>query len=212
MFVKKLVLLSAFFGGPLSTIQAQLLPGTVGKGGTGTYVLVNNRQKHYSGALKVFQEVLIAKDEQGKISKWRPEEVYYVRGGSQRFVTATGFTIKSGFGQQTINNRVFVELLDSGKVSLMSFQYAPGNGSVLKAYLLQDATEEEATTIPYSIYTDSGKRFREAVAPYVSARPDLIKLLTEGIISVNNLAAFIHALNTGQPFISPPVSTTYTSY
>jgi hypothetical protein len=182
------------------TAKAQSLPNSLSSAQPGEYLLVDGSAKQHAKKIKIFPHQLVAKNDQGKTTKWTPEQVRYVHMGSQRYVTATGFTVKNGFGTKVIDERVFVELLDSGQVCLMSYQYAPGNGLALTSYLIQYGDQAEATTIPYSAYTGSGKRFREAVEPYVAARPDLRKLLMAGSISVSNFPEFIHALNTGLPY------------
>lgn len=202
----KLLLILALAVGTSSRTFAQLPTNTISSAQSGEYLLEGSKEKQPAKKLKVSQSQLVIKNDQGKNTKFTSEEVRYVRIGARRYVTTTGFNIKSGFGTSVIDKRVFVELLDSGQVSLMSYQYAPGGGSAfgggqtLTTYLLQYNDEAEATTIPYSIYTGSGKRFREAVAPYVAIRPDLRKLLMDGNISINNFAEFIHALNTGKPY------------
>ena len=79
---------------------------------------------------------------------------------------------------------------------------APGMDSQLTAYLLQESSQDVAVTIPVSVYTGKGKRFRDALAPYVANRTDLLQLLDDGLIGIDELPKFIHALNSGQPFSS----------
>ena len=49
-----------------------------------------------------------------------------------------------------------------------------------------------------------GSEFREMLAPYFSTRPDLLQQLEKGEVSRRNLAAFVHAYNTKQPFVAKP--------
>jgi hypothetical protein len=203
--MRKLLLGAALLLPFLSHAQMPANSVAIGPGESGYYLLVDSRLKTYPARLKVYQNLLVAKDGQGKTSKWKPEQVYYVRAGAQRYVPAQGFTIKVGLGTQEVERPVFVELLDSGRVALMRYRYPTGNGGVWTAYLLQRASDENATAIPYNQLTGGGKKFREALGPYVAQRPDLQQLLTAGNISIDNFAAFVRALNSGQPFAGPLV-------
>ncbi|TVT43514.1 hypothetical protein FNT36_05345 [Hymenobacter setariae] len=186
--------------------QAQYNTGLFGSTAEeGSYILVDNIRVRYTGKLKIFTKELVVK-EKGKTIHWHPDEVHSIRIGERRYTTARGFRTKSGFGSRVEENNVFVELLDSGKISLMRYDYsvgAPGSSSQLTAYLLKEADQDTAVTIPVSVYTGKGKRFRDALAPYVMKRPDLVKLLEDGSISIESLPALIHALNTNSPFIRP---------
>ncbi|NVO32906.1 hypothetical protein [Hymenobacter lapidiphilus] len=183
----------------------------IGPGEPGYYILTDNRIRQYPARLKVYASQLVAKDEQGKVSKWKPEEVYYVRTAKQRFIALQDFSIKNTFGYLEIKRPVFVQLLDSGTFCLM--RYDNGylhDGSRLPALLLaRTGAEERPLTIPYDAssgigkHLGAGKKFREALAPYVTTRPDLLQLLDEKKISIDNLAFFVRAINTGRPFDGP---------
>ena len=170
----------------------------------GTYTLVDDRHKVYHGALKVYAHELVAKDQAGHTTKYPPEEVYRVQLGRVRYITASGFQTKSGFWSTTQSEKSFVELLDSGQVTLCRFHYSVGGPSYsstnLVTYMLLDAATDSVTTIPVSVYTGKGKRFRNALAPFVAQRADLQALLQAGSVTIDQLPAFVHALNYHLPF------------
>jgi hypothetical protein len=170
----------------------------------GTYTLVDDIRRVYQGALKVYAHELVAKDQTGYTTKYQPEEVYRVQLGNARYITASGFQTKSGFWSTTHSEKSFVELLDSGRVTLCRFHYSVAGPSYsstnLVTYMLLDAATDSVTTIPVSVYTGKGKRFRDALAPFVAQRPDLQALLQAGTITIDQLPAFVHALNYQMPF------------
>ncbi len=176
----------------------------------GSYVLADNRLISYPAKIKLFAKELVAKDGQGKTVRYSPDEVYSIRIGSRRYTTAQGFRTKVGFGSRVQQEKVFVELLDSGAISIMRYAYtvgAPGMASSLTAYLLQEASQDTAVTIPVSAYTGKGKRFRDLLTPYLAKRSDLLTLLNDGAVGLDELPALIHALNVNQPFVRPkPIS------
>lgn len=171
---------------------------------SGTYTLVDDIRRIYQGALKVYAHELVAKDQAGHTTKYQPEEVYRVQLGSVRYITASRFQTKSGFWSTTHSEKSFVELLDSGQVTLCRFRYSVGGPSYsstnLVTYMLLDAATDSVTTIPVSVYTGKGKRFRDALAPFVTQRPDLQALLQAGTVTIDQLPAFVHALNYRLPF------------
>jgi hypothetical protein len=190
--------------------QKSLLFGEGAK--PGTYTLVDDIRKVYHGALKVYAHELVAKDQAGHTTKYHPEEVYRVQLEDVHYITASGFQTKSGFWSTTHLEKSFVELLDSGRVTLCRFRYSVGGPSYsttnLVTYMLLDAATDSVTTIPVSVYTGKGKRFRDALAPFVAQRPDLQALLQAGNVTIDQLPAFVHALNYQLPFpVAAGVST-----
>lgn len=128
--------------------------------------------------------------------------------GLRQYVRASGFTLKSPSGWSTqAADGEFVELLDSGSVSLLRYEYPANAGfyGAVAIYLLQRAGEGQATAIPYSVMDGAGKKFREALAPYVATRPDLLALLQDKKITIYNLQTFIHAANHREPFLQYPM-------
>ncbi|MBT2557185.1 hypothetical protein J7E24_05270 [Hymenobacter sp. ISL-91] len=193
--------------GLITEARAQIDDNTVviGPGDLGYYILTDNRIKQYPARLKVFASQLVAKDERGEVSKWKPEEVYYVRTAKQRFIALQDFSIKNTFGYLEIKRPVFVQLLDSGTFCLMRYD----GGYIPTLLLARTGVEERPLTIPYDAssgigkHLGAGKKFREALAPYVTTRPDLQQLLADKKVSIDNLAFFVKAINTGQPFDGP---------
>ena len=81
-------------------------------------------------------------------------------------------------------------------------QFTTTGNSTVPYYLLCKANNYQSPTV---LIDDSfygiRKIFNKTLLPFVpSQRPDLIKMVTENTISPGNIRAFIHALNTGQPF------------
>ena len=191
------------------TSYAQMQKGLLfgHKAESGFYVLSDNRLVRYPGNIKVYAHELVVKDDQGKQLKYTPDEVYSAQIGTTHYIAASGFKTKSGFWSVKQDEKLFVEVVDSGKISLYRYRYTVGGPNYssreLETYMLYDAAVDSTTTLPVSAYTGKGKRFREALAPFVAARPDLLALLNNGSISIDELPAFVHALNANQTFVRP---------
>jgi hypothetical protein len=182
----------------------------------GSYVLETDAAVRHAGLIKAGNYNLRVKADQGKTVTYSWADVRSYRIGMARYVKASGFTIHTGFSTMEAVN-TFVQLMDSGAVSLFRFEYplsagapsfgAPGMGSYSRPdmYLLQRAGEAAPTELPYNMMDGGGKRFREALAPFVSSRPDLIKVLAAKKITVFNLETFIHAFNSHEPFLNYPM-------
>lgn len=182
----------------------------------GTYILVDNRQVVYHGKLNIVNGELRARDEGGKRQVWKPDEVYWARVGAQSYLPAKDFQIPNVLSLRPIAYGL-AAVLDSGRLTLLRYDYEVGGavstsgiggmsgiGSrINSAYLLQLPTEESAQLIPMNYYSGKGADFKAMLAPYFASRPDLVLLLEKGEISRRNLAAFVHALNTKQPFVAP---------
>ncbi len=181
----------------------------------GTYLLVDNRQVVYHGKLKIVNGELRARDDGGKRQVWKPDEVYWARVGTQPYLPEKDFQIPNALSFRPVAYGL-AAVLDSGRLTLLRYDYEVGgpgmgtNGSMggmgsttLSAYLLQLPTEESAQLIPMNYYSGKGADFKAMLAPYFASRPDLVQLLEKGEISRRNLAAFVHAFNTKQPFVAP---------
>jgi hypothetical protein len=172
------------------------------------YILNANPQVVYAGKIKVRNKELIVKNSQGKDLKYKADEVYWAKADTIRYVAATNFSIEGFLGPSTQTNKSFVEIIDSGKVSLYCYKYSaafygsgyagstPGGAASVSTFMLHDAADNSITTLRAS----KGQRFRETVAPFVAARPDLLQLLEDGRITINNMPLLLHALNYGEPF------------
>jgi hypothetical protein len=184
---------------------------------SGTYILNDSRKVRQEGQLKLqSSQKLLVKREDGETIKLEPAQVYSFQKGSQHYVTIGGFHVKGGLGGADVD-MAFVEQLDSGRVTLMRYDYsvgAPvmmgagggmsyGGGSSSSAYLLDGLYAGSVTVAQSGAYSNGGKQFREAVRPYFASRPDLVKLLDEKRITTSNLQEAIHALNHNLPF-NPP--------
>ncbi|TGE27914.1 hypothetical protein [Hymenobacter metallicola] len=179
----------------------------------GSYVLVDNPTQRLEGDLKLRGcTELLVKNAKGKTTRLSPEQVQSFRLGRQKFITAGGFPVDKGLDGDTIPN-AFVEQLDSGQVVLMRLHYIVDgpmmlgtNGSPMgggsKSYtlhLLRRAGESVITPLPASGLSNGGQKFRDALIPYLTTRPDLAKLVTNKLVNTDNLLVMIRALNTGQP-------------
>lgn len=180
---------------PLAS-SAQFIPGA--------YILLDNPQKTYTGDLKYYESKLTVKDKTGKKINYKPDEVYYAKtAAGQRYISTSGFTALSTFGTKVMGN-ILVELVDSGQVCLMRYDYTTSSGSgggvPQVMFLVKQEGMLHTATIPGYVWTNQGKKFYEAITPYAANRPDLQKLLLDRRINDRNLPAFFHAINSGQPF------------
>jgi hypothetical protein len=113
----------------------------------------------------------------------------------------------SGWSQELLNES-FVELLDSGAVSLMRYERlmaTPQGGTAEILYLLKRATKPNATTISYSMLDGAGKKFREILLPYLTSRTDLLAAVNDKKVTIYNLQTLIHALNNKVAFLDYPI-------
>jgi hypothetical protein len=183
----------------------------------GTFRLKISPGTQVNGLLRLGNNLVVKQTLDGTSVKYPWDEVLAYSLGFRRYVRASGFTIETGFSTREANDD-FVQLLDSGAVSLFRYEYAPSGGTVgfggapgvgpasrPAIYLLQRAGETAPIEIPYSVMDGSGKRFREALAPFVASRPDLVKVLAAKKITVFSLQTFIHAFNNHEPFLNYPM-------
>ncbi|RZK20175.1 MAG: hypothetical protein EOO56_12985 [Hymenobacter sp.] len=192
--------------GTLLAARAQMHKSLLfnGKPLPGTYILNADRQTRRTANLRVYARELLAQDDQGHTTHYKPAEVYWVRIGRLRYTTAQGFKTKSGLLAARQAGRLFVEVVDSGQISLFRYRsYVGGPNSVtteLETYMLRQAPADSVVTVPVSAYTGKGKRFREVLLPYLISRPDLRQLVEYGAITIDTLPALLHAFNSGEPF------------
>lgn len=203
-------LFSACFLGLRLAAHAQLSLSLAGpEEAEGSYTLLNNPQVRYAGRLKVSSKELVAKDNQGKKTTWQPDEIASLKVGAQRYTTAQGFTIHNGLWNHVEDKKVFVELLDSGRVSLLRYTSRVrsgqlGTSSEFTAYLVREVTQAAATTL----YIDAGnysykatyQALDDALRPYAANRPNLLKALEGNRLAPTQLTRFFHALNTNSDF------------
>ena len=174
----------------------------------GNYYLNSDPSKVYSGNLKVNPNKLIVQNETDKNFSFQPEEVAYVRTSeNKKFVATNGLPTRGPNWNNKLYRPVLVKLIDSGKFRLtrynnfndesLTFNSAAGvyDGSL---YIVK--TAGSTVVLPLYVWTNKGKRLCDALECYVIDRPDLQKLLDEQQIRNENLAAFFHAVNSGQPF------------
>jgi hypothetical protein len=179
-----------------------------GKAKTGYYILTNNPRVVYAGKIKVYNKELIIKNSKDKDLKYKPDEVYWARVDTIRYTTASNFITAGLLGSATQATKAFVEIADSGQVSLYRYRQssgyysagsaggAAGSSADILTFMLHDAADNSITTLRSS----KGQRFRNEVAPFVAARADLLQLLDDGRITIDNLPLLLHALNNNEPF------------
>lgn len=195
-----------FFWSSLLAARAQMQKGLLfnSKGQPGTYVLNADRRTRHTGRLRVYAHELVAKDEQGHTLKYRPGDVYWARIGRTHYSTARGFKTRSGLWANKQDNKLFVEVLDSGRISLFRYTYYTGGANhttaALATYLLQETAADSAVALPVRGDTGKGKRFQEVLMPYIASRPDLLQLVERGAITIDTLPALLRAFNSGEPF------------
>jgi len=201
----------------LLAAAALALPlAAMAQSGPGTYILVDNRTVTYNGNLEIFDRGLTSKEGKGKKKVWQASEVYWARVGTHRYLPVGGFQVPAGLLLKKVEHGL-AEVLDSGRVALLRYDYTVGGpmpsgpqgnfasySNTVSTYLLQVPTEENTLVIPMSRLSGKGSEFREMLAPYFSSRPDLVAQLQKGDVSRRNLAAFVHAYNTKQPFVAKP--------
>lgn len=204
----RFLLLTAFFVGTSLAARAQVSLSLRGpEGAEGSYVLFNEPQVRHTGVLKVTAKQLAVKDPDGQKFTLRPGEVTSLRVGPQRYTTAQGFVVRNGLFEHLEDDKVFVELLDSGRVSLLRYTSRLrtgqlGTASDFTAYLVREGAGPAATTL----YTDNGVYLKNyqaldaALRPYAAARPDLLRLLDANRVGPTQLVRFFHALNTSSDF------------
>jgi hypothetical protein len=191
----------------LSPVRAQMHKSLLfnGKGWPGTYTLLADRQQPHRGSLRVYARELVVFTDQGQTLRYKPEEVYRVQVGRVRYTTAQGFKTQSGLWATQQSGRLFVEVLDSGRVSLLRYTHYVGghdntSTTALPTYLLHEAAADSVVALPVDADTGKGKRFQQTLLPYFAARPDLRQLVEYGAITIDNLPALVRALNSGEPF------------
>lgn len=204
----RLLLLTTFFAGVSLAAQAQVSLRLGGpEGAAGSYVLRADPQVRHTGILKVSAKQLSGRDSDGQKIERHPGEVASLRVGAQRYTTAQGFTVRNGLFEHQENDKVFVELLDSGRVSLLRYTSRLRTGQLgmtsdFTAYLVQQNGQPAAITL----YTDTGSYLKDnkglsaELRPYALNRPDLLKLLDANRVGPTQLTRFFHALNTNSDF------------
>lgn len=189
----------------------------------GSYILESDVHVRHTGSLKVGNKNLRVQTYGGKTLAFPWAEVHSYRIGNSRYVTASGFYVKTAFSERVADHE-FVQLLDSGAVSLLRYEYglnggvagmpavggfpgSPGLGpsSRPSIYLLHRAGEPVPVDIPYNTIDGAGKKFREAVTSFVTSRPDLVKIVAAKKVTIYNLETFIHAFNQHEPFLNYPM-------
>jgi hypothetical protein len=190
-----------------STLSAQTLESFDFKQG---YYKLTTASKAQSALLRPGAKNLIVKHyASGPSVKYAWKDVSSYSLGLRKYIRASGFMAKSSSGwSQELLNESFVELLDSGAVSLMRYERlvaTPQGGTAEMLHLLKRATEPNATTVSYSMLDGAGKKFRETLLPYLTSRPDLLAAVNDKKVTIYNLQTLIHALNNKVAFLNYPI-------
>ena len=82
--------------------------------------------------------------------------------------------------------------------------YGGGGGRIRSAYLLQ--SNGRLVPIPSTKPKRDGQNFQEVLLPHLRARPDLAQLVTQELITFDNLPELVRALNTNQPYATLPAA------
>lgn len=184
----------------------------------GFYVLTASPTVRHQAQLKLRNEkTLLTKENQQKKQEVDLSEVQYFQIGSKKFKPVGGFHIKKGLGGTDVQ-RGFAQMLDSGQVILYEYSYYIASGPMMSGsgamygggnslnsvFLLQKPGENTVTLISANAISGAGKEFRQALAPFLTTRPDLLKHLDERRLTIWHLPLTVHALNNGLPYY--PVS------
>ncbi|WBA43722.1 hypothetical protein [Hymenobacter canadensis] len=189
----------------------------------GSYRLAADKTVHHEARIKLRgSSTLIVKDAKGGTSKYTPANVLSFQLGARKFISVRDFDVEMGLASQTIDE-AFVQLLDSGALVLMRYEFtvggpmmvgaggsmSGGGSSTYEVYLLRWNNELSIAHIPANRLTGGGPKFRDALVPYLRQRPDLSKLVENKQVTIDNLPAIVRAFNSGQPYAA--VNSTSTS-
>ncbi|MCR5889154.1 hypothetical protein LRS06_15560 [Hymenobacter sp. J193] len=180
----------------------------------GSYTPANSRAVRLQGQLKLRNgELLIVKGADGKKLQLTPYDVSSFQIGEKHYTTASGFEVGSGLMSDFVG-KAFVQIIDSGQVMLLRYEYTTANGPHVGAggvmtgggtntqelYLLRWTNDYKVYPISANWLSGGGQKFRQAILPHLSKRPDLAKLVEEKKITLSELPNLVRAINTGQPY------------
>jgi len=147
-----------------------------------------------------------------KPATFSPEEVALFTIGQRKFLALNDIITTEK--KSVIPAHIFAEQLDSGQIVLLHYwrediDYGVGMGGTthnfMSFYLLRKANESVYTVIK-DREIGSKKQTQRLLAPYLTGRPDLAKLVESNVpgrVLADNVLPIIHALNTGQPYAFP---------
>jgi hypothetical protein len=161
----------------------------------GYYILVDEPNVRHTGNMRIepFYSTLIVKGE-GKTLKLKPEQLLVIGNEKGKYLTVKDFHsgrvhIDADFAQQ----------IDSGQVVVLFHSRGitgNGVGGSASTFFVRRATE----TTPFTALEAIGNKYREQVLPFLTSRPDLVKLIQEKQTNFYDLQALLLAFNTGQPY------------
>ncbi len=180
------------------------------------YILADSPSIRHATTIKSVGDQEITIKEKGLKHNIQNANLLAFRYESRNFQAFENFYLKPANPGSRIR-RAFVEVLDSGQVSLFAYRYSkatimplvvsgtilPGIGSsVQTVYLLRDAATQQITTVPTDgLLTIGGDQaFRTALQPFLLKRPDLLAPLLAKHLHSEDLADIIRALNSNKPF------------
>lgn len=177
----------------------------------GSYVLKSSPHSPVVGMLKLNgTERLVVQKFRSKNLKLTPDDVTTFRLGTHKYVVATDFEVDKGLITSTVD-KAFVEQVDSGRVVLLHYPFVVGGAPMMGSggmmmggmasyrdlYLL--LIDGVLTPIQVNA-SNGGRKFRDALLPFLTSRPDLVNLLEGKHVSADDMPAIVHALNTGKAF------------
>ncbi len=160
------------------------------------YYLTAQPGVRHVGDVDLNRGKITVKDAEGK-HRWTMQEVDAIQFQNSRFKQVRNLRIASSAPFTAL-----VEVLDSGQVALLKYKEAASAADPNNIfYFLQKGTDSP-------IYLDSpnfrytlGRGIIDVLWPLVTNRPDLQEALTRGGVKDYNFFDFIHALNTGTPYV-----------
>lgn len=162
---------------------------------------------------------LLATGRNGKKYTLKAQYVTSVRWKQRSFLTVSSFEVKNVLSKAIVNYG-FAEVLDTGRVMLLRYDYVASAPMILPTgfgmfvggytdsryvYFLRDSTG----TVAMPAFAHHAREQRAALQPYVASRPDLLAALESKQFNENSLPAIIRSLNSGQPFTPPEPPAVY---
>lgn len=171
----------------------------------GTYELTNGtkgegelKYKSGSGA-----ELVVKSGPKNKKASFAPEEVKSFRAASKNFVSVHDFTLDSGM-PMSMKFRVkhdFAEVLDTGRVELLSYTLIVANGrpgsmslmndNIMTGLILLRRRGESLSSVPAV-----AKKARPIIATFIKDRPDLVARLNKESYTSETVRSIIQAYNS----------------
>jgi len=174
----------------------------------GTYGLSESPTVRQPGQLRLRHNgELSVKTSDGKILQLKPGQVAWYQADGRKFVSLRNLYLRNG-GLDGVNiDHAFCEQLDSGRVMVLRLEYTTGAGfggeTSVSAYVLRNGSSGAPVVVQRGTFSSGGRNFREAVQPFLAARPEFLRYLEEKRINIENLGQVLFALNHNLSFTPP---------